>query len=159
MLRKQKKEKKKNCWKNNQKEKIEKENQIWDNDQGTGREKFVIEEKLEENFNQDTEKENLKENSDQKYGRKKFKKNSKKSDKFGRLQRFMKYSRKDVMGIDHEKVTNGKMKMVKKYFQKITKRENESNEKKLRYSFKREKMKGLMKTRDGRETDNARRTK
>ena len=45
--------------------------------------------------------------------------------------------------------------MVGKYFQKITKRENESNKKKLRYSFKREKMK----TRDGRETDNARRTK
>ena len=104
----------------------------------------MIEEKLEENFNQETEKENLKENSDQKYGRKKFEEISKKSEKFGMLQRFMKYSRTDVVGIDHEKVINGAMKMVRKYFQKITKRENESNKKKLRYSFKKGKMKGLM---------------
>ena len=34
------------------------------------------------------------------------------------------------------------MKIARKYYLKITKRENES--KKLRYSFKREKMKGLM---------------
>ena len=111
------------------KEKFEKENQIWDNNQGTGREKFVIEEKLEENFNQETEKENLKENSDQKYGRKKFEEISKKSEKLGRLQRFMKYSKRDVVGIDHEKVINGAMKMVRKYWQKITKHENESNKK------------------------------
>jgi hypothetical protein len=136
------------------KEKIKKENQIWDINQGTGREKFVVEKNLEENFNQEIEKENLKENSDQKYGRKKFEEISKKSEKFEMLQRFMKYSRTDVVGIDHEKVINGEMKMVRKYFQKISKHENESNKKKLRYSFKRGKMKGLM---DQRETD-ARRT-
>ena len=41
-----------------EKKKNWKENQILGNDQGAGREKFVIEEKLEENFNQETEKEN-----------------------------------------------------------------------------------------------------
>ena len=77
-------------------------------------------------------------------GRKCFEEISKKSEKFGMLQRFMKYSRTDVVGIDHENVINGTMKMVGKYFQKITKHENESNEKKLRYSFNREKMKRMM---------------
>ena len=140
------------------KEKIKKENQIWDINQGTGREKFVVEKNLEENCNQETEKENLKENSDQKYGRKKFEEISKKSEKFEMLQRFMKYSRTDVVGIDHEKVINGEMKMVRKYFRKIAKHENESNKKKLRYSFKRGKMKiNARRTRDGqRETDTIR---
>ena len=137
------------------KEKCEKENQICGNDQRTGREEFVIEEKMKENFNQETEKANLRENSDQKYGRKKFDEISKKSAKIGMLQWFTEYSKRDDVDIDHNKVINEEMKMVGKYFQKITKRENESNEEKLRYSFKREKMK----TQDGRKTDNARRTK
>ena len=39
--------------------KVKKENQIWDNDQETGREIFVVEEKLEKNSNKKTGKENF----------------------------------------------------------------------------------------------------
>ena len=60
------------------------------------------------------------------------------------LQKLMKYSRKDVGDIDHEKVMDGKIKMFGKYFQKINKHDIKSNKKKLIYSFKKGKMKGLM---------------
>ena len=46
------------------------------------------------------------------------------------LQWFIKYSKRDVVDIDHEKVIDGKIKMVRKYFQKIDKHENESKKKK-----------------------------
>ena len=91
----------------------------------------------------------MKEIYDQKNGKKKFEEISKKlamfkQTKYGMLLWLMKYSRPFIVNIDYEKVVNGAAKMDGKYFKKIIKHVNESKEKKMRYSLKREKMKELM---------------